>query len=224
MEAVLRGKPLDYMIINHLEPDHSAMIKEVYEKYPDITFVCSQKAQQMLSQFFDFEKEPKFQIVKEGEILSTGNHEFTFVMAPMVHWPEVMVTYDITSKILFSADAFGSFGAIDGNIYDSEVEFPLLLDEYRRYYTNIVGKYGPQVNSLLSKANNLEIKMICPLHGLMIKDNINFMIEKYSLWANYIPEVKSALVVYSSVYGNTQNAAEIVASKLSQKGIKNILT
>ena len=222
LEAGLNGKNLDYFIINHLEPDHSALIKKVIEKYPSLKIICNAKTKQMLYQFFefDFEIESKFEVIKEGDILNTGKHELTFVMAPMVHWPEVMVTYDKTDKILFSADAFGSFGAINGNIFDDEIE--LNLNEYRRYYTNIVGKYGVQVNSLLNKASNLEIKTICPLHGVILKENISLLIEKYTLWANYKPEINSVLIAYASVYGGTQNGAEILATKLAQKGIKNI--
>lgn len=222
LDAGLKGKKLDYFIINHLEPDHSALIKKVIEKFPQTKLVCNAKTKQMLYQFFefDFDIESNFEIVKEGDVLSTGKHELTFVMAPMVHWPEVMVTYDKTNKILFSADAFGSFGALNGNIFDDEVE--INLNEYRRYYTNIVGKYGAQVNMLLNKASNLEIEMICPLHGLILKENINLLIEKYSLWANYKPEINSVLIAYASVYGGTQNGAEILATKLAQKGIKNI--
>ena len=222
LEAGLNKRNLDYFIINHLEPDHSALIKKVIEKYPSVKLICNAKTKQMLYQFFefDFDIESNFEIVKEGDVLSTGHHELTFVMAPMVHWPEVMVTYDKTDKTLFSADAFGSFGALNGNIFDNEVE--LNLNEYRRYYTNIVGKYGAQVNALLNKASNLEIKMICPLHGLILKENINLLIEKYSLWANYKPEINSILIAYASVYGGTQNGVEVLAAKLAQKGIKNI--
>ena len=224
LEGALGDKKLDYMIINHLEPDHSAMIKKVVEKYPEVKIVCNLKTKQMLYQFFEFKNdiEANFEVVKEGDIVSSGNHEFTFVMAPMVHWPEVMVTYDITAKILFSADAFGSFGALNGNIIDNETEFAPLIDEYRRYYTNIVGKYGTQVNMLLKKASNLEIETVCPLHGLIIKNNISKLVELYSKWASYIPEINSVLIPYTSVYGNTQNAAEIIAAKLADKGIKNI--
>ena len=224
LEAVLDGRTLDYFIINHLEPDHSALIKKVIERYPSVQLVCNAKTKQMLFQFFEFEHdiESNFYVVKEGDVLSTGNHEFTFVMAPMVHWPEVMVTYDKTDKILFSADAFGSFGALSGNIFDNEVEFNSLIDEYRRYYTNIVGKYGAQVNALLNKASNLDIKMICPLHGLILKENILRLVDLYSKWANYTPEINSVLIAYASVYGGTQNAAEILANKLAQNGIKNI--
>ena len=222
LKAGLDGKNLDYFIINHLEPDHSALIKKVIEKYNNVKLVCNAKTKQMLAQFFefDFDIENNFQIVKEGDILSTENHEFTFIMAPMVHWPEVMVTYDKKDKILFSADAFGSFGALNGNIFDSETE--LNINEYRRYYTNIVGKYGTQVNALLNKASSHEINMICPLHGVIIKENISKLVNLYSKWANYEAEINSVLIAYASVYGGTQNAAEVLATKLSQKGIKNI--
>ena len=224
LKYALGGKKLDYMIINHMEPDHSAMIKRTTELYPDIKIVCNQKTKQLICQFFNLENEfeNKFQIVKEGDTLNTGKHELTFVMAPMVHWPEVMVTYDKTDKILFSADAFGSFGAINGNLFDDEVDFASLIPEYGRYYTNIVGKYGMQVNMLLNKAKNIEIKTICPLHGLVIRKNIEKIVEKYYNWANYKASKKSVLIAYTSVYGSTQNTAEILAAKLAQKGICDI--
>ena len=170
LEYVLKGRNLDYFIIHHIEPDHSALIKKVIKKYPTVKIVCNQKLKQMLFQFFefDFEIENNFQIVKENDTLDFGKHKLTFIMAPMVHWPEVMVSYDSIDNILFSADAFGAFGAINGNLFDSDTE--LNIDEYRRYYTNIVGKYGTQVNSLLNKAKNLKLNMICPLHGVILKD------------------------------------------------------
>lgn len=222
LNAGLNEKTLDYFIINHLEPDHSALIKQVIEKHKNVKLVCNAKIKQMLYQFFefDFDIEDNFYIVKEGDTLKTKNHEFTFIMAPMVHWPEVMVTYDKTDKILFSADAFGSFGALSGNIFDNQTE--LNINEYRRYYTNIVGKYGVQVNALLNKANNLEINMICPLHGVILKENILKLVDLYSKWANYKPETNSVLITYASVYGGTQNTAEILANKLAQLGITNI--
>ena len=222
LDYLLSGKTLDYMIINHLEPDHSANIKNVISRYKGVKIVANQKIKDMLTQFFefDFNLDDSFIVVKEGDTLKTQNHEFTFVSAPMVHWPEVMVTYDTKDKILFSADAFGSFGAIEGNLFDDEVE--LDISEYRRYYTNIVGKYGAQVSNLLKKAQGLEIKMICPLHGVIVRENIPKFVELYSKWATYTPEINSVLVLYSSVYGNTQNCAEIVASNLAKKGIKNI--
>ncbi len=224
LNAALAQRKLDYFIINHLEPDHSALIKEVVEKYPDVKLIVNAKTKQMLYQFFEFkfDIENNFQVVCENDIIEINNHKFTFVMAPMVHWPEVMVTYDMTDKILFSADAFGSFGALNGNIFDDEVNIEEKIDEYRRYYTNIVGKYGLQVNSLLTKAKNLEIKMICPLHGLILKKNIGLLVDKYSKWANYEPEEKSVVIAYASVYGGTKNAVEILAGKLADKGVKNI--
>ncbi|MBR2068273.1 MAG: FprA family A-type flavoprotein [Candidatus Gastranaerophilales bacterium] len=224
IEAVLEDRTLDYMIINHLEPDHSAMIKRVIEKYPNVKIICNAKIKQMLYQFFEFANdiEANFEVIKEGDKISTGSHEFTFLMAPMVHWPEVMVTYDITTKTLFSADAFGSFGALNGNIFDDETELDPLTDEYRRYYTNIVGKYGPQVDMLLKKASTVEIETICPLHGLIIRKNIAKLIDLYLKWASYTPEIKSVLIPYTSVYGNTQNVAEIVANRLADKGVKSI--
>ncbi len=224
LEYALGGRKLDYLIVNHMEPDHSAMISRVLNLYPELKIVCNQKAKQMANQFFNTENlsEENFYLIKEGDTLNTGNHELTFMMAPMVHWPEVMTTYDKTDKILFSADAFGSFGAINGNLFDNEVDFKNLIPEYARYYTNIVGKYGMQVNMLLNKAKNIEIKTICPLHGLILKENIETVIEKYHNWANYISSVNSALIIYTSVYGATQNTAEILANNLAKLGLKNI--
>lgn len=224
IKYVLNGRNLDYLIINHMEPDHCAEIQAIVEKYPQIKIVCNAKTQTMINQFFNFDlPQDQWQIVKEGDILETGHHTLTFVFAPMVHWPEVMVTYDKTDKILFSADAFGSFGAIDGNIFADEVDFEhRYMDEARRYYTNIVGKYGPQVQALLKKASGLEINMICPLHGYVWRKDLNIFIEKYSKWSAYEPEIQSVLIAYASVYGGTQNAAEILAGKLADKGVKNI--
>ncbi len=224
IEYTLNGKNLDYLIINHMEPDHCAEIAALVKKYPQIKIVCNAKSQSMVNQFFDFDfPENQWQIVKEGDILETGHHKLTFVMAPMVHWPEVMVTYDMVDKVLFSADAFGAFGAIDGNIFADEVDFDhRYMDEARRYYTNIVGKYGPQVQMLLKKASNLDIQMICPLHGYVWRKDLNVFIDKYQKWSTYEPEEKSVLIAYSSVYGNTQNAAEILAGKIAKHGVKNI--
>jgi flavorubredoxin len=207
-----------------MEPDHCAEIQTIVEKFPDIKIVCNAKTQQMIGQFFDFNlPEERWQIVKEGDFLETGKHKLSFVMAPMVHWPEVMVTYDQTDKILFSADAFGIFGAIDGNIFADEVDFEhRYMDEARRYYTNIVGKYGPQVQMLLKKAGNLDIEMICPLHGLVWRKDLDKFIEKYQKWSTYEPEINSVLIAYSSVYGGTQNAAEILGGKLAELGVKDI--
>ena len=223
LEAGLAGRKLDYLVVHHMEPDHAALIAEVHRRYPDVKVVCTLKAQNMMKQFFEFDIESCSQIVKEGDVLNTGKHEFTFVMAPMVHWPEVMVTYDKTDKILFSADAFGSFGAINGNLFDDEVDWERdYLDEARRYFTNIVGKYGMQVQMLLKKAAGLDIKMVCPLHSLIIRKNIGLFIEKYNKWSTYEAEKKGVLIAFSSVYGGTENVAEILAGKLADKGVKDI--
>lgn len=223
LEAGLEGENLDYLVVQHMEPDHAALIQELVRRYPEVKVVCSAKAQAMIKQFFEFDIDSCVLTVKEGDTLNTGKHELTFVMAPMVHWPEVMVTFDKTTGILFSADAFGSFGAINGNLFDDEVDWEKdYLDEARRYYTNIVGKYGMQVQMLLKKASSLDIKMICPLHSLIIRKNIGLFVEKYDKWSSYTPEENSVLLVYSSVYGGTENVMEILAGKLADKGIKNI--
>lgn len=221
IEFALGGRTLDYIVVHHMEPDHSATLTELVLRYPDIKIICNQKIQGMIKQFFDFDIDSRAVIVKEGDKLSFGKHELTFVMAPMVHWPEVMMSYDITDKILFSADAFGSFGALNGAIFADTVDFEKdYLNEARRYYTNIVGKYGPQVQAVLKKASALEISMICPLHGFVWRKHISDFIEKYDKWSSYTPEVTGVMVVYASVYGNTENTAEIIASKISDKGIK----
>lgn len=220
---LLNKRPLDYLVINHMEPDHAATIGELINRYPDVTIVCNQKTSAMLKQYFDFETEPKINCVKENDTLSFGTHTFTFIMAPMVHWPEVMVSYDCNDKVLFSADAFGTFGAINGNIFADELNFDSTsLAEARRYYSNIVGKYGVQVQSLLSKAASLEIDMICPLHGPVWRENIDYYIEKYKKWSCYEPEENAVVIAYASVYGNTENAADIVACRLALKGVHNI--
>lgn len=223
LEHALGGRKLDYVIVNHMEPDHSATLQELVLRYPEVTVVCNKKTVVMIKQFFNFDVDSRVQLVVEGDTLNTGKHTFTFVFAPMVHWPEVMVTYDITDKILFSADAFGTFGALDGNIFADEVDFEKdWLDDARRYYTNIVGKYGPQVQNLLKKASNIEIKMICPLHGPVWRKNLNWFIEKYQKWSTYTPEINSVLILSGSVYGHTENAAEVLASRLYDLGIKGV--
>ena len=222
IKKLLNGRKLDYLIINHMEPDHAATIGELVLRYPDIQVLCEKKAYNMIIQFFDIDMS-KVKVVKEGDTLSTGKHNFMFIMAPMVHWPEVMVTYDTTEKILFSADAFGTFGALNGNIFADQVNFKEeWIDEARRYYTNIVGKYGTQVQSLLKKAEGIEINMICPLHGPVWRRDIPWFIEKYDRWSKYAPEENGVVIAYASIYGNTQNVAEIIASKLSAKGVTNI--
>lgn len=223
LEYVLNGRTLDYLIVNHMEPDHCAVIGDVVRRYPDVKLVCNAKTVPMLKQFFNFPVEDRTVIVKEMDTLCTGKHTFAFVMAPMVHWPEAMVSYDTVDKILFSADGFGTFGAINGNLFADEVNFERdWLDDARRYFINIVGKYGVQVQNLLKKAATLEIKMICPLHGPVWRENLGWFIEKYDTWSSYKPEDQAVMIAYASIYGNTENAAEILASKLVDKGVKNI--
>ena len=223
LSALLAGRTLDYVVVQHMEPDHCATLGETLRRYPEAKVVCNAKTAVMIRQFFNLETEPEMLLMKEGDTLSTGRHTFTFVMAPMVHWPEVMVTYDSADKILFSADAFGTFGALSGNIFADETKFETeWLPDARRYYTNIVGKYGNQVLALLKKAANLEIAMLCPLHGPVWRSHIDWFIEKYRLWASYTPEDKSVMIAYASVYGNTANAADILASQLAERGVKNI--
>lgn len=224
LEYALDGRALDYMIINHMEPDHCAMIEEVVRRHPGVQIVCNAKIAGMIKQFFRFDIDSRVVLVKEMDTLCTGRHTFTFVFAPMVHWPEVMVSYDITDKILFSADAFGTFGALSGNIFADELDFEgEWLEDARRYFTNIVGKYGMQVQNLLKKAATIEIAMLCPLHGPIWRENIGWFVEKYQRWSTYTPEDKTVMIAYASIYGNTENAAEILAGKLADKGIRGIV-
>lgn len=223
IEHALQGRKLDYVIVNHMEPDHCASLAELVLRYPDIKIVCNTKTLGIIRQFYRFDVEAHAHLVKEGDTLCTGKHTLTFVMAPMVHWPEVMVTYDLIDHILFSADAFGTFGALNGNLFADEVRFESdWLDDARRYYTNIVGKYGPQVQALLKKAAGLDIQMICPLHGPIWRENIAWFLDKYQHWSTYTPEEQSVVIAAGSVYGNTTNAAEILAGLLAERGVKNI--
>lgn len=217
---ILNGRPLDYLVIHHMEPDHSAALHELVLRYPDVRIICNAKIAAMIQRFFDFDVDSRAHLVKEGDTFAFGKHSLTFVMAPMVHWPEVMVSYDPTDKILFSADAFGSFGALNGALFADEVDFMRdYLDEARRYYTNIVGKYGMQVQTLLKKAAELDIQMICPLHGFVWRKNLGDFIEKYQKWSTYEPEQTGVMIAYASVYGNTANAADILACRLRDLGI-----
>ncbi len=219
----LNGRKLDYLVVNHMEPDHCAAIEELVARYPELTIVCNAKVVTMIKQFFNFDIDARVKIVAEGDTLNTGKHELTFVMAPMVHWPEVMVTYDSTSKVLFSADAFGTFGALGGSIFAHDYDFDSeILSEARRYYTNIVGKYGTQVLAILKKAAGLDIEIICPLHGPIFTQNINKFINKYISWASYKPEVEGVVIAYASVYGNTENTVEILAGKLYENGVTDV--
>ena len=223
LEAVLEGRTLDYVIVNHMEPDHASTLSEVVRRYPEVKIVCNAKTVAIIKQFFDFDIDSRAVIVKESDTFCTGKHTYTFVMAPMVHWPEVMVTYDMTDKILFSADAFGTFGAMNGNIFADEVNFERdWLDDARRYYTNIVGKFGASVQTLLKKAAGLDIQMICPLHGPVWRENISWYVDKYLTWSSYAPEERAVMIAYGSIYGNTENAANILACRLADRGVRNI--
>ena len=220
---VLNGRKLDYLIVNHMEPDHAATIEAVVLRYPEVTLVCNKKTAQMMKNFFSFDVDSRVHLVAEMDTLTTGRHTFAFVMAPMVHWPEVMVTYDATTKTLFAADAFGTFGALGGNLYADEVNFQTeWLDDARRYYTNIVGKYGTQVQALLKKAATIDIEMICPLHGPVWRKDIGWFIDKYVHWATYTPEDEAVVIAYASVYGNTETAANILAGKLADLGVRDV--
>lgn len=220
---VLGGRELDYLVIQHMEPDHCAAIGGVVLRYPNVKLVCNAKTVAMLKQFYDFDVDARVMLVKEMDTLTTGRHTLTFVMAPMVHWPEVMVTFDTTDGTLFSADAFGTFGALNGNLFADEVEFERdWLPDARRYLTNIVGKYGPQVQAVLKKAAGLDIQRICPLHGPVWRENLGWFIDKYDKWSRYEPEEQAVVIAYGSVYGNTENAASILAAKLGDAGVRDI--
>ena len=220
---ILGDRKPDYLVVQHMEPDHCANIQRILELYPETKVVGNVKTMQMISQFFDADLEGRQVVVKEGDTLELGNHTLHFVMAPMVHWPEVMVTYDETDKVLFSADAFGTFGALNGNIFNDEIDFDRdWLDDARRYYTNIVGKYGGPVQTTLKKAAGLDISIICPLHGPIWRSNLGYILDKYNTWSSYEPEEKAVMIAYASMYGNTENLANILAAKLAEAGIHNI--
>lgn len=222
VKGVLGNKPLDYMVINHVEPDHAACVEEIILRYPDVKIICTEKALMFMNQF-GFNIDEKVIEVKEGDTMSFGKHQVVFVSAPMVHWPEAMVTYDTTEGILFSADAFGSFGSLDGKLFNDEININRdWIDEGRRYYTNIVGKYGAHVQSLLKKAADLDIKIICPLHGLVWRNNLDYLLDKYDKWSSYEPEEKGVMIVYASMYGNTEAAANDLATRLVEKGMTNV--
>ncbi len=224
VKEVLGGRPLDYLVVHHMEPDHSEAIQELVARYPEVKIICNEKIVAMIKQYFDFDIDARAVVMKEGDSFSTGKHNLVFVMAPMVHWPEVMVSYDTTDKILFSADGFGTFGALNGALFADEVDFERdYLDEARRYYTNIVGKYGDQVQALLKKASTLDIEMICPLHGFVWRRNISDFIGKYMHWSSYAPEEQGVMIAYASVYGHTENTAEILACRLRERGVKTVM-
>ena len=223
IEKLLEGRKLDYMVINHVEPDHAASIEEILIRYPKVKVISNEKAFMLMRQF-GFGIDGHEVEVKEGDVQSFGKHEITFVSAPMVHWPEAMVSYDMTNGVLFSADAFGSFGALDGKLFDDEVDFDgEWLDDARRYYTNIVGKYGPHVQALLKKAGTVDIKIACPLHGPVWRSDLGYLIDKYDKWSRYEPEEKGVMIVYASMYGNMESAAQLLASKLTEKGVEKLV-
>lgn len=223
VKAALNGKTLDYIVVNHMEPDHAGSLRLICDLYPDAALVATKKAVDMMAQFFGDELKNEKIVVKEGDTVSLGKHELSFYTAPMVHWPEVMVTYESFEKVLFSADAFGTFGALNGNIFNDEYDIDRdWLPDYRRYYTNICGKYGMQVQSLLKKALTLDIQMICPLHGPVWRSNLVYIINKYDLWSKYEAEGNSVMIAYASIYGNTENAAYYLANELSKLGVKDI--
>lgn len=216
IEEALDGKEPSYLVISHLEPDHAANIGLIAHKYPNMQLIGNAKTFQMLPQFFDEDFADRQVVVKEGDEISLGSHSLTFVMAPMVHWPEVMVAYEKTEKILFSADGFGKFGALDSE--DDEG----WACEARRYYFNIVGKYGAQVQNLLKKASALDIQTICPLHGPVLKENLGYYLHLYNTWSSYEPEDEGVLVAYASIHGNTAKAAKQIADKLKAKGVEKM--
>lgn len=222
VEQTLGERSLDYIVVQHMEPDHSATLVDVLLRHPECTVVCNKMTFDMIRAFKG--EEVKALIVKEGDALELGKHKLTFISAPMVHWPEVMVTFDSLTGTLFSADAFGTFGALNGALFADEVDFDRdYLDEARRYYTNIVGKYGMQVRKLLEKTNALDVKKVCPLHGFVWRENIEYYVNKYLHWAEYKPEERGVMIAYASVYGNTENAANILACRLRERGIRCVM-
>ena len=222
--AVLAGRPLDYMVINHVEPDHAASIEEILLRWPKVKIITTPKAVILLRQFGFPIRPDQIEEVKEGDTRCFGKHTVTFIEAPMVHWPEAMVTFDTTNGVLFSADAFGSFRSLDGKLFADEFDFDgEWLDDARRYYTNIVGKYGVPVQALLKKAAGIvnDIKYICPLHGPVWRKDFGYILDKYQHWSTYEPEEKGVMIVYASMYGGTERAAEVLAAKLAERGVLN---
>lgn len=217
----LEGRPLDCVVVHHMEPDHTAELEELVLRFPEVQIYCSAMAKTMMTQFFGPGFQERIHVVKEGDTLCTGRHTLRFIAAPMVHWPEVLMTYDETDRLLLTADAFGCFGALNGRLFADEVDFDRdYLDEARRYYTNIVGKYGPQVQAVLKKAAALDIEMLLPLHGFVWREELGYLLGKYDLWSRYEPEVRGVMIAYASVYGGTENAANVLACRLAEKGVR----
>lgn len=220
---VLNGRQLDYLVVNHMEPDHCANIEEIVRRYPGVRVVGNNKTFQFFGQYYSLDISGNCLAVQEGQELSLGSHTLRFYLAPMVHWPEVMFTYEASQGILFSADAFGSFGAMSGNVFADEVDYEnAFLDEARRYYANIVGRYGSQVQAVLKKLSGLDIRMICSLHGLIWRKDLPYILDKYDHWSRYVPEKKGVVLFYASMYGNTENAMSALANKLAQRGVKDM--
>lgn len=217
----LSGRTLDYIVVHHMEPDHTAELEDLVLRFPEVQILCTAMAKTMIGQFFGHVYDDRIRVCKEGDTLCTGRHTLQFVAAPMVHWPEVMMTYDRTDKLLLSADAFGCFGALNGHLFADEVDFDRdCLDECRRYYSNIVGKYGPQVKAVLDKAAKLDIAMLLPLHGFVWRKDLDYILHKHLLWSTYQPEVRGVLIAYASIYGDTESAANILACRLAEQGVK----
>ena len=223
IKYLLNGRDLDYLVVNHMEPDHCGNIEDLLKIYPNMKIVGNSKTFKFFEQFYNVSPSENYYEVKEGDVIDLGKHKIQFFNMPMVHWPEVMVAYEQTEKILFSADAFGTFGALNGNIFNDQIDFEgYYLSEARRYYTNIVGKYGAQVQMALKKLSGLDIKIIAPLHGPIWRDNLEYLLDKYNKWSSYTPEKQGVVIVYGSMYGNTENAANCIANKLAQQGVTDI--
>ncbi len=224
VKYALNGRPLDYLVINHMEPDHCANIVSIIHEYPEVKLIGNVKTFQFFEQFYDVDAKASYQVIKDQDELSIGKHTLKFYTAPMVHWPEAMVTYEKSQKILFSADAFGTFGGLNGGIFADECDYAQdYLSEARRYYSNIVGKFGGPVQTLMKKLSQDEILMICPLHGPLYRGaDLSFILNKYEQWSTYTPEVKSVLLVYGSMYNNTEMVVDTLANKLSRLGVKNM--
>ena len=225
MDCLLGDRPLDWLVINHMEPDHGASIEQILLRYPNVKIISTEKAYMLMRQFGFHPDGHECITVAEGDTHCFGSHTVTFVAAPMVHWPEAMVTFDTTNGVLFSADAFGSFIALDGKLFADEVDFDRdWLDEARRYLTNIVGKYGPHIQLLLKKAGGIldQIQYVCPLHGPVWRKDLGYIVDKYDKWSRYEPEVQGVMIAYASMYGNTESAAQALAAKLCEKGCSNV--
>lgn len=223
IQHLMNGRKLDYLIINHMEPDHCGNIENIVKMYPDVKVIGNTKSFALFHQFYNMDISQNQMLVKEGDELNLGTHNLKFVFAPMVHWPEVMMNYETTKGILFAADAFGTFGALAGNIFDDEIDYAnMYIDEARRYYANIVGKFGAQVQAVFKKIAGLDIKMICSLHGPIFRRDIPLILDLYNKWSTYQPEKDGVVIFYGSMYGNTANTADALANKLAQRGISDI--